>query len=285
MFTEEGSADAVVASFAQCADPRLRSVLESLVRHLHDFIKDVELTEDEWAAAIGFLTATGQRSDEVRQEFVLLSDVLGVSMLVETINHRASGDTTESTVLGPFHVVSSPERGLGADIALDGRGTPCVVSGQVRSTDGSVLEGARVDVWQANAEGFYDVQQPDVQPERNLRGLFTTDEEGRFWFRTIVPSDYPIPDDGPVGRLLAATGRHPYRPAHVHFIVTADGHRPVTTHAFVAGSPYLDSDVVFGVKQSLVRDFAEVDDAGRAERLGVANPFREARFDVVLTPA
>lgn len=169
--------------------------------------------------------------------------------------------------------------------SLDGRGTPCVVSGQVRSSGGTPLPGATIDVWQANADGFYDVQQPGVQPDRNLRGLFTTDDEGRFWFRTIVPSDYPIPDDGPVGRLLAATGRHAYRPAHVHFIVAADGHRPVTTHAFVADSPYLDSDVVFGVKQSLVREFTEVDDAARAAQFGVANPFREARFDVVLTPA
>ncbi len=284
MFTEQDSAETVVASFDHCDDPRLRTVLASLVRHLHDFVKDVALTETEWAAAIAFLTATGQLSDDTRQEFILLSDVLGVSMLVDTINHPAGGDLTESTVLGPFHVITSPERELGADIALDGHGTPCVVSGQVRSSDGSPLAGAKVDVWQANADGFYDVQQPGLQPERNLRGMFTTDDEGRFWFRTIVPSDYPIPDDGPVGRLLAATGRHPYRPAHVHFIVSADGHRPVTTHAFVADSPYLGSDVVFGVKQSLVRDFAEVDDTACAAELGVANPFRAATFDVVLTP-
>jgi protocatechuate 3,4-dioxygenase beta subunit len=269
MFTEQGSADTVIASFAQCDDPRLKAVLESLVRHVHDFVKDVELTEDEWSAAISFLTETGQMSDDVRQEFILLSDVLGVSMLVETINHRVRGDATESTVLGPFHVVASPERDLGADIALDGRGTGCVVSGQVRSSDGTPLAGARVDVWQANADGFYDVQQPDVLPERNLRGMFTADDDGRFWFR-------------PVGRLLAATGRHPYRPAHVHFIVSAPGHRPVTTHAFVAASPYLDSDVVFGVKESLVREFAEVDDPSRAARFGVPNPFRTATFDVVL---
>jgi catechol 1,2-dioxygenase len=185
-------------------------------------------------------------------------------------------------VLGPFHVVASPERELGADIDLDGQGTPCVVSGQVRSGDGTPLAGACVDVWQANADGFYDVQRPGEIPERNLRGMFSADDDGRFWFRTIVPSDYPIPNDGPVGRLLAATGRHPYRPAHVHLIVSAPGHRPVTTHAFVADSPYLDSDVVFGVKESLVRDFAEVDDPSRAASFGVPNPFRAATFDVVL---
>lgn len=282
MFTEQSSADLVDASFAATPDPRLRRVLGSLVRHLHDFVKDVELTEDEWAAAISFLTGTGKLSDDVRQEFILLSDVLGVSMLVETINHRTGGVATESTVLGPFHVVASPPRQLGADIALDGKGEACVVSGRVTGSDGEALTGALVDVWQANADGYYDVQQPDVQPERNLRGLFRTDADGRYWFRTIVPRYYPIPDDGPVGRLLAATGRHPYRPAHVHFIVAADGYRPVTTHVFVAGSPYLDSDAVFGVKQSLVREFAQVDDAARAGALGVANPFRAATFDVVL---
>jgi catechol 1,2-dioxygenase len=290
LFTEERSAEVVAASFDGTADPRLRTVLTALVRHLHAFVKDVELTEQEWAAAIAFLTRTGQKSDDVRQEFVLLSDVLGVSMLVETVNHRAGGSGTESTVLGPFHVVESPPRDLGADIALDGsaqdgRGEPCLVTGRVTGPDGAGLAGAQVDVWQANEDGFYDVQQPGVQPERNLRGLFTADGEGRFWFRSIVPRYYPIPDDGPVGHLLAATGRHPYRPAHVHFLVTAPGHRPLTTHLFVAGSPYIDSDAVFGVKESLVREFALVDDPARAAEAGLPNPFRTVHFDVALLPA
>lgn len=285
LFSEDRSADVVAASFAQTPDPRLREVLGSLVRHLHDFVKDVELTEAEWEAAIRFLTETGHKSDEQRQEFILLSDVLGVSMLVETINHRAGGTATESTVLGPFHLVQSPPRVLGADIALDGKGTPCLVSGQVTGPDGEPLAGALVDVWQASAEGFYDVQQPGIQPEHNLRGLFTADEDGRFWFRSVVPRYYPIPDDGPVGRLLGATGRHPYRPAHLHFIVTATGYRPVTTHVFVAGSPYLDADAVFGVKDSLVRDVPEVDDAERAARAGLANPFRALTFDLRLLRA
>ncbi|NEK56731.1 intradiol ring-cleavage dioxygenase [Geodermatophilus sabuli] len=281
-FSEERSAEVVAASFAGTPDPRLRQVLTSLVEHLHAFVKDVELTEEEWGAAIAFLTATGQTCDDVRQEFVLLSDVLGVSMLVETINHRTGGQSTESTVLGPFHMVDSPPRELGADIALDGKGNPCLVTGRVTGPDGEPLGGALVDVWQANDDGFYDVQQPGIQPERNLRGLFTTDSDGRFWFRTIVPRHYPIPDDGPVGRLLAATGRHPNRPAHVHFIVTADGHRPVTTHLFVDDSPYLDSDAVFGVKDSLVRPFPVVDDAARAAEVGLPNPFRTVHFDVAL---
>ncbi|WP_205347002.1 intradiol ring-cleavage dioxygenase [Pseudonocardia broussonetiae] len=282
LFSEERSAEVVAASFAGTPDPRLREVLSALVGHLHAFVKEVGLTDDEWGAAIDFLTRTGQMSDDVRQEFVLLSDVLGVSMLVETVNHRTGGASTESTVLGPFHMVESPPRPLGADIALDGKGEPCLVTGRVTGPDGEPLAGALVDVWQADDEGFYDVQQPGVQPERNLRGLFTADSDGAFRFRTIVPRYYPIPADGPVGELLAATGRHPYRPAHVHVIVSAPGYRPVTTHLFVDDSPYLDSDAVFGVKESLVREFPLVDDAERAAAAGLPNPFRAVRFDVTL---
>lgn len=282
LFSEERSAEMVAASFANTPDPRLRELLTALVQHLHAFVKEVELTEEEWGAAVDFLTRTGQKCDDVRQEFVLLSDVLGISMLVETINHRTGGASTESTVLGPFHMVSSPPRELGENIALDGKGEPCLVTGRVTGPDGEPLAGALVDVWQANAEGFYDVQQPGVQPELNLRGLFTADGDGRFWFRTIVPRYYSIPDDGPVGRLLAATGRHPNRPAHVHFIVAAPGYRPVTTHLFVDDSPYLDSDAVFGVKESLVRPFPHIDDPARAAEVGLPNPFRTVHFDVAL---
>jgi protocatechuate 3,4-dioxygenase beta subunit len=285
LFTEERSAEVVAASFAGTSDPRLRQVLTSLVHHLHAFVKDVELTEEEWGTAIAFLTRTGQMCDDVRQEFILLSDVLGVSMLLETINHRTGGTSTESTVLGPFHMVESPPRELGDDIALDGKGESCLVTGQVTGPGGEPLAGALVDVWQANDDGFYDVQQPGVQPERNLRGLFTADDDGRFRFRTIVPRYYPIPDDGPVGELLAATGRHPNRPAHVHFIVTAPGHRPVTTHLFVDGDPYLDSDAVFGVKDSLIREFSVVDDPAIAAEVGLPHPFRTVHFDVALLRA
>jgi protocatechuate 3,4-dioxygenase beta subunit len=285
LFSEERSAEVVAASFVDAPDPRLNQLMTALTRHLHAFVKEVELTEQEWGAAIDFLTRTGQKCDDVRQEFVLLSDVLGISMLVETINHRTGGTSTESTVLGPFHMVESPPREPGENIALDGKGEPCLVTGQVTGPDGEPLAGALVDVWQANADGFYDVQQPDVQPERNLRGLFTAADDGRFRFRTIVPRYYPIPDDGPVGELLAATGRHPYRPAHVHFIVTARGYRPVTTHLFVDDSPYLDSDAVFGVKKSLVRPFPVVDDPGHAAEAGLSNPFRTVHFDIALLRA
>jgi hydroxyquinol 1,2-dioxygenase len=284
-FTEETATGAVVASFEGTPDPRLRAVLGSLVRHLHGFVREVEPTFEEWERAVAFLTATGQRCDDQRQEFILLSDVLGMTMLVDAINHRKASAATESTVLGPFHVVASPRRELGDSIDLVGTGQPCVVTGRVASLDGSPLPGALVDVWQADDHGFYDVQRPDAQPEGNGRGLFACDGDGRFWFRTVTPSAYPIPTDGPVGDLLTASGRHPYRPAHIHLIVAAEDHLPVTTHIFVAGSPYLDSDAVFAVKQSLVRDFAEVDDPDQAAAYGVEPPFRHARFDVVLQPA
>ncbi|MDQ0595795.1 hydroxyquinol 1,2-dioxygenase [Streptomyces canus] len=281
-FTVETATDAVVDSFRETKDQRLREVMESLTRHLHDFVRDVEPTMEEWEAAIGFLTAVGQTCDDTRQEFVLLSDVLGVSMLVETLNGAEEG--TESTVLGPFHMTESPRRELGDSIDLLGTGRPCVVSGRVLTADGTPLPDTELDVWQCSEDGFYDVQQPDVQPPGNGRGLFRTDGEGRYWFRTVVPSHYPIPTDGPVGRLLEATGRHPYRPAHVHFIASAERHRPITTHAFVAGSPYVDSDAVFAVKRGLITDFTESYEKREAERFGVTVPFTHARFDIVLAP-
>ena len=284
-FTEETATGAVVASFAGAADPRLREILGSLVRHLHGFVREVEPSFAEWEQAVGFLTATGQKCDDTRQEFILLSDVLGVTMLVDAINHRKASEATESTVLGPFHQVESPRRELGDTIDLVAGGEPCVVTGRVAGLDGTPLAAATVDVWQADDHGFYDVQQPGTQPQGNGRGLFNCDGDGRFWFRTVTPSPYPIPADGPVGALLGATGRHPYRPAHIHFIVAAGGHLPVTTHVFVAGSPYLDSDAVFAVKQSLVRDFTVVDDPGQAAAYGVEAPFRQVDFEVVLQPA
>lgn len=285
-FAEDTATQAVVESFADTPDPRLREVLSSLARHLHDFVRDVEPSMAEWEGAVDFLTRTGQMCDDVRQEFILLSDVLGVSMLVETINaRRAAARATASTVLGPFHMVESPERSLGDSIDLVGDGRPCVVTGQVTDPDGRPLPGAAVDVWQANDKGFYDVQQPDVQPPGNGRGMFQADEDGRFWFRTVVPTHYPIPTDGPVGGMLQAAGRHPYRPAHIHFLVDAAGHVPVTTHVFVADGAYIDSDAVFAVKQSLIRDFVEVADAGRAAEYGVSAPFRQTHFDIVLEPA
>ena len=284
-FTEEGAADAVVESFAGTPDERLRTILNSLVRHLHAAVREVEPSIAEWERAIEFLTATGQKCTDVRQEFILLSDVLGISMLVETINERGAAGATQSTVLGPFHMTRSPIRALGDTIDLVGESEPCVVTGRVVGTDGTPLPGAVLDVWQANDHGAYDVQEPGKQPAGNGRGLFTADDEGRFWFRTIVPSYYPIPTDGPVGTLLAATRRHPNRPAHIHFIVAADGYRPLTTHIFVADSPYIDSDAVFAVKKSLITEFDEADDPEQAARYRVRNPFRHADVQIVLPPA
>ncbi|MFF4751129.1 dioxygenase family protein [Streptomyces sp. NPDC002514] len=282
-FTAERSAEIVAASLAGTTDDRLRRILTSLVRHAHAFVKDVGLTSDEWAAGIRFLTETGQKCDATRQEFILLSDVLGVSMLVETLDNPAGGRLTESTVEGPFHLVDSPPRALGDSIdeAAQG-GEPCLVTGRVTDEDGTPVAGARVDVWQADATGHYDVQRPGEVPDRNLRGLFTADADGRFWFRTVVPSSYPVPVDGPVGRLLHATGRHPHRAAHLHVEVSAPGVRTLTTHLFVEGTPYLDSDVVFGVKESLVRTFARVDDPAAAAEHGLPSPYRHADFPVTV---
>jgi catechol 1,2-dioxygenase len=220
--------------------------------------------------------------DDTRQEFVLLSDVLGLSSLVDALDHDRPARATASTVLGPFHMVESPQRELGDSIALAPGGEPTLITGHVRSVGGGELAGATVDVWQADEKGFYDVQAPDRVPERNLRGLFSCDQQGRFVFRTILPADYPVPHDGPVGQLLKATGRHAYRPAHIHFIASADGHATLTTHFFVAGSPYLSSDAVFAVKDSLILDFAVSDDEGLADRYGMPVPFRHAQVEVVL---
>lgn len=285
LFSEDRSVEVVRRSFANTENPRLRRIIDSLVAHAHSFVKDVQLTEAEWASAIDYLTRTGQKCDDTRQEFILLSDVLGISMLVETVNNRVSGDLTESTVEGPFHMVVSPPRELGENLAKEDKGQPCLVTGRVFGPDGQPVPGAQIDVWQANAEGFYDVQQPDIQPKDNLRGMFTAAADGTFWFRSIVPRYYPIPGDGPVGELLRATGRHPNRPAHMHFEVSAPGFRTVTTHLFVAGTPYLDSDAVFGVKPSLIREFPTVDDPARAAEVGLANPFRTVHFDVGLRKA
>jgi len=272
-FTEEASVDTVNARIAKDADARLKTVMESLVRHLHAFVKDVELTQDEWGVAIDFLTRTGQLCDENRQEFILLSDVLGVSMLVDAINNRRPTGATENTVLGPFHVDGVPEYEMGASITKAGGQETCRFQGTVTDLDGNPVEGARIDVWSDSEDGFYDVQQPDVQPRHNNRGVFITGPDGRYSFDGIKPVSYPIPDDGPVGQMLVHLGRHPYRPAHMHFIVSANGYDTVTTHTFVEGDSYLTSDAVFGVKQSLIAGFEPVENGETRW---------ESRYDFVL---
>ena len=242
----------------QDINPRLAKVMASLVKHLHAFAKEIELTQDEWEVAIDFLTRTGQICSEERQEFILLSDTLGFSMLVDAINNRRPAGATENTVFGPFHVDGAPEREMGACISLDGKGETCLYEGRVIDLDGEPIEGARIDVWSDNAEGFYDVQQPDIQPKWNNRGIFTTGKDGKYSFIGIKPVSYPIPDDGPVGQMLHHLGRHPYRPAHIHYLVTAEGYQKVVTHTFVGDDPYLASDTVFGVKETLVAPFERV---------------------------
>jgi len=283
-FNEADATGIVLARLDGCADPRLKAIMTSVVRHLHAVVRETEPTKAEWAAAIAFLTETGQWCTDTRQEWILLSDVLGVSMLVDAIVNRKPAGATESTVLGPFHVSGAPETPMGGSIARDGKGPPCLVEGRVLA-DGRPVEGAELDVWQANDDGFYDIQQPGVQPAMNLRGRFKTGADGRFRFWTIKPSPYPIPTDGPVGRLLAALERHPYRPAHIHFIVTAPGLTPVTTHLFPEGAEYLDSDAVFGVKDSLIVPFVEVTDAAAIAEAGLDGPFHRVSFDFRLVPA
>jgi hydroxyquinol 1,2-dioxygenase len=278
--TPDTFTDEVEASFGGADDPRLTECLQILVRHLHNAMREMRPSISEWETAVDFLTRTGQKCDDTRQEFVLLSDVLGISSLVETLNHHEGG--TDATVLGPFHMTESPRRDLGDSIDELGKEEWCLVTGRVLAEDGTPLAGAMVDVWQADENGFYDVQVPEAQPAGNGRGLFTTDATGRFWFTTIVPSHYPIPADGPVGELLLATNRHPFRPAHIHFIATAPGYQQLTTHIFVAGSPYLDQDAVFAVKTSLVRSFELVDDPEVATRMGRQSPFRRAEIDLIL---
>ena len=258
-FTEEGSADAVNARMGNDINPRLAQVMTALVKHLHAFAKEVDLTQEEWEIGIDFLTTTGQMCRAERQEFILLSDTLGFSMLVDAINNRRPSGATENTVFGPFHVADAPIREMGDNICLDGKGETCLFHGRVLDVDGNLIEGATVDVWSDNADGFYDVQQSDIQPKFNNRGRFITGADGAYSFVGIKPVSYPIPDDGPVGKMLGSMGRHPYRPAHMHFMVTAPRYQKTVTHTFVGGDEWLTSDAVFGVKESLVAPFEASD--------------------------
>ncbi|KMS92248.1 hydroxyquinol 1,2-dioxygenase [Streptomyces regensis] len=282
---EQALTDEVVASFAGAPDARMREVMDSLTRHLHAFIRDVRLTEDEWRAAIEFLTETGHITDDKRQEFILLSDVLGASMQTIAVNNEAYRDATEATVFGPFFVEDAPFIGQGGDIAGGAPGQPCWVEGTVRDTDGAPVPGARIEVWEADEDGLYDVQYGDERVAG--RGHLFSDDEGGFRFWCLTPTPYPIPHDGPVGRLLNAVGRSPVRAAHLHFMVTAEKLRTLVTHIFVEGDPQLDiGDSVFGVKESLVKRFEEQQPGtptpdGRD--LGGAT-WTRARFDIVLAP-
>lgn len=246
--------DAVQARHANCQDPRLKQVITSLVNHLHSFAREVELTEAEWLKGIEFLTGCGHITDDKRQEFILLSDVLGLSMLTVAQNNDKPDGCTEATVFGPFHVEGAPEYELGSDIANGARGIPCLVRGTVRGLDGSPITHAHIDVWQSDEDGLYDVQHAGLEGAQ-ARGILRTDSEGRYHFRSILAVPYAIPHDGPVGNLLDALGRHPWRPAHLHFLIQAEGYETLITHVFRSDDDYLDSDAVFGVRQSLIADW------------------------------
>jgi hydroxyquinol 1,2-dioxygenase len=260
----------VVDRFAATPGPRLREILASLVRHLHGFIRETRLTEREWMQGIEFLTAVGQTCDDKRQEFILLSDVLGASMQVVAVQSARPAGCTESTVFGPFHVEGAPHIANGGDIANGARGEPCTVFGTVRNSEGDPVADAEVDVWQSDDDGLYDVQRPGLQAAQG-RGVLRTDAQGRFWFTSVVPVPYPIPTDGPVGRLLDASRRSAWRPAHLHVRIVAPGYDTLITHVFRAGDPHLESDPVFGVRPSLVSSWPE----SREGR-------RELRFDFIV---
>lgn len=283
-FNEQNLTEAVIEKFAATPDPRLRQVMTSLLTHMHDFVRDVELTFDEWLAAIDFLTRTGQKCDDKRQEFILLSDVLGVSMLVDAINHRVPAGATETTVLGPFFVENAPELPQGADIAPGAAGERLFVEGTVKAPDGAPLSGATIDVWQAGADGLYDVQRPELK-DMTLRARLKSDKKGRFNFWTVQPVFYSIPTDGPVGDMLKAAKRHSFRPAHVHFMVSKPGYETLVTHVFADGDKYLDSDAVFGVKNSLVADFSREKPGAEAGGRKMDQPWRRLRYDFGLKPA
>jgi hydroxyquinol 1,2-dioxygenase len=279
--TPQQITEQVLASFDATPDPRRRELMRAFVSHLHAFVTEVGLTEEEWAGAIGALTATGHLTDDKRQEFILWSDTLGVSMLVDSIANAAPSGATESTVLGPFYVTDSPLRALGDNMAEQEAGVPAWVTGRVLDLEGRPLAGAELDIWQNGDNRLYAVQDPDA-PDDHLRGRYRTDDEGRFAFQAVRPVPYTIPDDGPVGEMLRSSGRHPWRPAHIHVVIRAEGHRSVTTHIFDAASEHLDGDTVFAVKPSLVREFREraADDPERPP--GVEVPWVSLDIDLVL---
>lgn len=280
---EESLTNTVLASFADCEDPRLKELMQSLVTHLHAFVRDVRLTEEEWNTAIEFLTAVGHITDDKRQEFILLSDVLGVSMQTINVNNATYKDATEATVFGPFFVEDAPEIPIGGDIAGGAPGQPCWVEGTVKDTNGNPVPNARIEVWEADDDGLYDVQYTDGRISG--RAHLYSDENGNYSFWGLTPTPYPIPYDGPVGKMLDATGRSPMRASHLHFMVTAEDLRTLVTHIFVEGDELLKSDTVFGVKQSLVKSFKE-QPAGTPTPDGrdLNETWSRVKFDIVLAP-
>jgi hydroxyquinol 1,2-dioxygenase len=276
---------AAIARLADCDDPRFKRIMTSLIRHLHDFVREVDLTEEEWITAIQFLTDTGKMCSGKRQEFILLSDTLGVSMLVVMLAQaraRGRSSSTEATVQGPFFWEGAPPMPLGSDIANGVSGEPALYRGRITGAKGRPIAGAQIDVWSVDGGGLYDMQTGD---EMRARAKFESDEEGRYAFWSIRPMHYPIPTDGPVGRMLGAMGRHAYRPAHIHLMVHAKGHAPLTTHVFDSRSRYLDSDAVFGVRDSLIAEFKKHKPGTAPDGRRMSKPYYTVDFDLRLAPA
>jgi hydroxyquinol 1,2-dioxygenase len=276
---------AVIERLANTTDARFKEIMTSLVTHLHDFAREVKLTESEWMQGIEFLTATGQKCDSKRQEFILLSDTIGLSMLTVAMNQAKPPGATEATVFGPFHVEDAPRAEQDADLAAGAPGAPFFVQARIRDLAGNPIANAEVDVWQADDDGLYDVQRPELGDTRRARGVLHSDAAGLVRFSTITPTAYPVPTDGPVGRMLLASGRHPWRPAHLHFRIRAPGFQTLVTHIFRSGDPYLDSDAVFGVRSSLIGDFARHEGGTAPDGSKVAQPFYTLSQDFVLAPA
>jgi hydroxyquinol 1,2-dioxygenase len=274
---------AVLQAQAGCSSPRLKQVMDSLVSHLHDFAREIALTEEEWMVAIKFLTAAGDITDDKRQEFILLSDTLGLSTLVTAQNNVKPPGCTEATVFGPFFVEGAPQYANGDDISNGAKGLPCYVRGKVRSLGGQTIAGAHISVWQSDEEGFYDVQRPELE-EPQARGELVSEHDGRYSFKTILAAPYPIPHDGPVGQMLKRLGRHPWRPAHLHFLVKAAGFQTLITHIFRSGDPYLESDAVFGVRSSLVTAWVRHEPGVAPDGNSIASPFYTVEYDLVLNP-
>lgn len=283
-FDEKSITAAVLARMDQCGDARFKEVMTSLVTHLHEFVRETKLTDAEWFGAIQFLTDVGKTCTEKRQEFILLSDTLGVSILVITQNHPAAGGTTDSTVQGPYYWEGAPELPSGSNLAAGVKGEPAFYSGRVLSSDGTPVAGAVLDIWSGDGEGTYDMQMEE-EVGMKARGRIRTDANGAYRFRSIKPNFYPVPTDGPVGRMLLRMGRHPMRPGHIHMIVSAPGHAAITTHLFAAGSEYIDSDAVFGVKESLVTAFAKHPPGTAPDGTSMVEPYYTVNYDFRLRRA
>ncbi|HEX4553301.1 MAG TPA: dioxygenase [Xanthobacteraceae bacterium] len=278
--TEQNLTDVVLERWKNIPDPRLRQVMGSLIKHLHAFVRDIEPSEKEWATAIDFLTRIGKMCDDKRQEFILFSDVMGVSMLVDSMNHRLASGATPTTVEGPFHVANAPEVADGGNMAKGAPGIPCFVVGKVRDLDGKPVGGATLDLWQTDGEGFYEAQRDVTEPW--MRGLYKTRPDGSYVIRTVAPIGYTIPMDGPVGELVKKTSISPMRPAHIHFCLESPGYHRVVTHLFQRGCRYIETDVVYGVKEPLIVDFVEKPAGVAPNGEKVDTPFYVINYDFVL---